>query len=145
MKKNGKIILFSVLGLTALALLLKPKKAGSVIPSRPDLDGSGQGGQGGGSGQVSGLNYASLANKLFDAFNGFGTREEDVYSVFKMLKTDGDYSALKAAYGNRRITDIYYISYFDGDLPATIKHELDTKELAELNNILAFNNLSVRI
>jgi hypothetical protein len=144
MKKNGKIILFSVLGLTALALLLKPKKAGSVIPS-PDL-GGGTGGGGNGNSQVtSGLNYASLANKLFDAFNGFGTREEDVYSVFKMLKTDGDYSALKAAYGNRRITDIYYISYFDGDLPATIKHELDTKELAELNNILAFNNLSVRI
>lgn len=139
MKKRSKIILFSVLGLTALALLLKPKKAGSVIPSRP----TGSGGQ---AGQVpSGLNYASLANKLFDAFDGYGTNEDSVYSVFKMLKTDGDYAALKEAYGVRRITDIFYVSSFDGDLPATIKHEMDTKEIAELNNIMAFNNLSVRV
>lgn len=139
MKKNNKIILFSVLGLTAIILLLKPKKAGSVIPSRPTGGGSG-------GGQVpSGLNYASLANKLFDAFDGYGTNEDSVYSVFKMLKTDGDYAALKEAYGVRRITDIFYISSFDGDLPATIKHEMDTKEIAELNNIMAFNNLSVRV
>lgn len=141
MKKRSKIILFSVLGLTALALLLKPKKAGSVIPSRPTGGSSGSGG-----GQVpSGLNYASLANKLFDAFDGMGTDENSVYSVFKMLKTDGDYAALKEAYGVRRITDVFYVSSFDGDLPATIKHEMDTKEIAELNNILAFNNLSVRV
>jgi hypothetical protein len=142
MKKQHKLILFSVLGITALALLLKPKKSGAVIPSRPIPD---SGSSSNIDGQLSGLNYSSLANKLFEAFNGYGTNEKVVKDVFKMLKTDADYAALKDAYGIRKITNIYFLSFFEGDLPATIKEEMDAIEIADLNNILAFNNLTVRV
>lgn len=143
MKKRNKIILFSVLGLTALALLLKPKKTAA----QPSDSGTGGGGNvsSGGSGTTSGLDFRSLANQLFDAMDGYGTSNAVIKDIFKQIKTDADYDALKSAYGVREKSSGFgniFVSNFEGDLPASLKDEMSKSEIAELNQILTSNRIS---
>lgn len=142
MKKRNKIILFSVLGLTALALLLKPKKT-AAQPS--DSTGGGGGNVSGGGGTTSGLDFRSLANQLFDAMDGYGTSNAVIKDIFKQIKTDADYDALKSAYGVREKSSGFgniFVSNFEGDLPASLKDEMSKSEIAELNQILTSNRIS---
>lgn len=91
------------------------------------------------------LDFRSLANQLFDSFDGYGTDNDVVRRVFKMLKTDGDYDALKAAYGVREVSSgrfNIFVSDFEGDLPSTLRSELSAKEVAEINQILTSNRIS---
>lgn len=144
--RNGIITAAVVLvaALAAFKLLKKPKSSGN--------EGGGGGNQGGGGGNQGGggrpnpsLDFRSLANRLFDAFDGYGTSNSEVKEIIKLLKSNADYDALKAAYGVREVSSgrgNIFQPNFEGDLPSTIHDEMSNSEIAELNQIMTSNGLS---
>lgn len=134
-----------VAGLAAYKLLSGKK-------GKSDDTGGGGGNSGGGGGNTGGggtpnpsLDFRSLANQLFDAFDGYGTSVSKVKEIFKLLKSNADYDALKAAYGVREVSSgrwNVFQSNFEGDLPATLRDELDSDEVSEINQILTSNGIS---
>jgi hypothetical protein len=91
------------------------------------------------------MDYRSLSNQIFDAVNGYGTDEEKIKRIFKMLKTDSDFDALKDAYGVRQVSSgrgNFFVSNYEGDLVSTLRDEMDDSEIAELNQILTSNRIS---
>jgi len=71
--------------------------------------------------------YKQFANKLYVAFDGMGTDENAVYSVFGQMNNDLDIIKLNTAFGIKEETD----------LTGWILSELSSSELMKLNNILA--------
>ena len=148
-KKTQRGIITAAVVLVAVAVAMKfilPKKSmgGSIADNNTGGGNSGGGNSGGGLVNAN-LDYRSLANQLFDAFDGYGTAENKVKEIFKLLKSNADYDSLKAAYGVREVSSgtwNIFQSNFEGDLPATVKHELDDSELAEVNQILASNGIT---
>lgn len=140
MKKNIKgILVVAVVGVGALLAMKLFKKAKPSVST---------GGSGVLSPNTSNLDFRSLANQLFDAFDGFGTSNDSVLDIFRMLRTDADFDALKAAYGVREISSgrgNIFSSNFEGDLQSTVRDEMTSKEIQSINDILASNNLSRRI
>ena len=149
-KKTQRGIITAAVVLVAVAVAMK-----FILPKKSMGGGNNSGGGNAGGGNTGGfspvntnLDYRSLANQLFDAFDGYGTSEEKVKEIFKLLKSNNDYNALKAAYGVREVSSgrfNIFQSNFEGDLPATINDELDSDELTELNKILASNGLTITI
>lgn len=142
MKKNIKgILVVAVVGVGALLAMKLFKKA------KPSVS-TGGSGTVGGVANTSSLDFRSLSNQLFDAFDGYGTSNDSVLDIFRMLKTDADFDALKAAYGVREISSgrgNIFSSNFEGDLQSTVRDEMTSKEIQSINDILASNNLSRRI
>lgn len=142
MKKNIKgLLVVAVVGvgaLVAMKLFKKPKP--SVY--------TGGGSDAGSPATTPSLDFRSLANQLFDAFDGYGTANDSVLDIFRMLKTDADFDALKAAYGVREISSgrgNIFSSNFEGDLPSTVRDEMSSKQIQSINDILASNNITRRI
>ena len=78
-----------------------------------------------------------------NAMGGLGTEEQDIYAVFSRMKNDLDFTELYKQFG----TEIYGVSpvrYLYLDLGQWINEELDKKELANLNKILADNNITYK-
>lgn len=91
--------------------------------------------------------FESFSETLRDAFDGWGTSEDNIFSVFNSLKNDADVYKLISVYGTRG----YYgtlENFFGGDvnrtLPAALASELDTTELKTLNAILAKKGIAFR-
>jgi hypothetical protein len=89
-KKTQRGIITAAVVLVAVAVAMKfilPKKS---MSSGGDISGGGNAGGGGntgGGGLVNtNLDYRSLANQLFDAFDGYGTANDKVKEIFKLLK-----------------------------------------------------------
>lgn len=141
MKKNIKgILVVAVVGVGALLAMKLFKKAKPSVSTGV--------GTSGGFASTSSLDFRSLANQLFDAFDGYGTSNDSVLDIFRMLRTDADFDALKAAYGVREISSgrgNIFSSNFEGDLQSTVRDEMTSKEIQSINDILASNNLSRRI
>lgn len=87
--------------------------------------------------------YKSFAQTLKNAMGGMGTDEDEMYKVFSKMKNDLDVSELYKQFG----TAIYAVSavrYLYLDLGQWINQELNKKELAKLNKILADNNITYK-
>ena len=90
----------------------------------------------------------AYANKLFTAMDGYGTDEEAIYEVFRRIKSDCDYVALNAAYGNgREISSGSWSleSDFKGNLTAALASELSSDERKRVNAILKSNKVNYTI
>lgn len=141
-KLQKGIITAAVVVVAALVVsrLLKPKSGAGVSSGGGDT----QGGEG--STQVStNLDFRSLANQIFDACDGYGTSANKIKEIFKLLKSNADYDALKSAYGVREVSSgagNIFVSNFEGDLAATLRDELRSGQLEELNQILTSNGIS---
>ena len=139
MNKKNMIIGVAVLigGFVVYKLISKPK---ATLPSNND----GGGTDGGivvsdGSTPSKGLNYLDLSNSLFDAFDGYGTDNTAVYDTFGKLKNEADMLYLIKAYGIRTISSgrgNFFVKDYTGDLFGSIKSEMDTSEIATINQIL---------
>ena len=144
-KKTQRGIITAAIVLVAVAVSMKfilPKKSKGGDISGGDNSVGGGVKTGGGERN---LDYRNLANQLFDSFDGYGTNNTKVKEIFYLLKSNADYNALKSAYGVREISSGFlniFQSNFEGDLPSTINHELDSDELSELNKILASNGIT---
>lgn len=144
-KLQRGIITAAVVVVAALVAfkLLKPKSDNGG--NQGDEGNSGGGGNSGGSQTSSNLDFRSLANQLFDAFDGYGTSVSKVKEVFKLLKSNADYDALKSAYGVREVSSgnfNVFVPNFEGDLSATLRDELDSDEVTKVNQILTSNGIS---
>lgn len=88
-------------------------------------------------------NYKSDAEVLLNAMGRLGTDEDSIYRVFSKMNNDLDVSELFKQFG----THLYAISPVNFqylDLNGWISEELDNKEIAKLNQILANNNITYK-
>jgi len=126
MKNKGLVTTLVVVGLGVAAYFLFLRKKD---------DGNG----GGGGGETSDLDFLSMANKIFDAMDGYGTGNGTIETELKKLKSRADWDALVEAYGTRTIssgTGNIFQSDFTGTLPEALNDELDNSELTRANEIL---------
>lgn len=83
------------------------------------------------------LNFSQMARRIYDATNGFGTDEDEIYSVLEMLQTQADYTRLSQVW-----TELYdemgfwYNLEARSTLPGTLQSELNKKELSRARTIL---------
>lgn len=85
----------------------------------------------------SSLDYAGLAKKLYDAFNGCGTSNDVWRNVLTQLSNQSDWDNLSAAYGTKRLT-CWATAWQNGDydLAGSFNNELSSSELTQANTIL---------
>lgn len=149
--KNGIITVgvIAVLGLVGYKFLKKPKgipepeyvdpnvdpnRGGGVTPPNPSTS--------------SNIDAAQLANDLFDAFDGYGTKNDVVTDTFSALQTDADFNALVAAYATRTVSSGFgnvFVSDFSGGLIATLKKECNSSERQAINQMLSEKGITKRI
>lgn len=133
MKNKTILAVIGVGGLALAAYLIfrKTKSSGNEITP---YDGSS--GSSGIFPVIGGLDYAGMADKIHEAMDGYGTWENTIENEITKLRNKSDWDALVAAYGNRKISSGFgniFQSDFVGNLPASLKDELDGTELASLN------------
>lgn len=89
---------------------------------------------------------AQLANQIHSALNGYGTDENAVYRAFLQVKNDLDVVNLTKAYGIRKLSSGNWnpTKDFEGTLGQSLTEELDPKEMAALNMILAKKGIKYR-
>jgi len=95
-----------------------------------------------------GLNFMRMADRLYDAFDGYGTKNSVVTDVFSQLKNDADFDALKQAYGIRTVSSgdfNFFVKDFKGDLQQTIHDEMTDDQINKLNQIISSNGISRKI
>ena len=112
--------------------------------------GKGGGGNGGGGSQPpkddTSLPYAALSDDLFNAMNGYGTDESKIYEVLRLLKNKSQWDSLVNTYGVRKLSSgrgNVFNSDFNGNLPNSLKNELDSSELKTANSILSQIGVSI--
>lgn len=77
--------------------------------------------------------YATFADQLYAAMDGWGTDEESIYNVMYKIKNDVDYMKLVEAFGVRD----------SESLSEWISGDCNTKEINEINSILKNNGVSM--
>jgi hypothetical protein len=89
----------------------------------------------------------ALANKLFQAMDGYGTDENSILSAFYSLRNNADFLALIAAFGTREISSGSWNpeANFNGTLTAALANELDIDYIIKLNNILKAKKIIYRV
>ena len=96
---------------------------------------------------LSSASLSSKANKIFAAMDGYGTDEEAIISVFRSLKTDGDFIGLQKAFGIRTIDSGYLnpTPNFKGTLNAAITDEVSNYYKQRINKILTDKKIKYRV
>ena len=84
--------------------------------------------------------YSNLADAIEQACLGFGTDEQIIYQVFSKMNNDLDVAKLIVAYGTRRIEFTLEM----GTLAQVLVSELDSSEIANVNNILSKKGITYR-
>lgn len=86
--------------------------------------------------------YNQLADRIEAAGkSGYGTDEEAIYSVFRLLKKDIDYLKLVQAFGTRRLE----FSTIYANLGGFLSSELSASEIDKVNQIMESKGLTARI
>lgn len=82
--------------------------------------------------------YNSWANALFIAMDGFGSDENSIYNIFKLLKNNADLLQLIKAFGIREISSGKFNPEpnVKGTLIQCITSELNAYEISKINSIL---------
>ena len=89
---------------------------------------------------------AQIANQIHSALNGYGSDESGVYRAFAQVKNDLDVVNLTKAYGIRKLSSGNWnpAPDFEGTLGQSLTEELDAKEVAALNMLLAKKGIKYR-
>lgn len=85
--------------------------------------------------------YNGYVSTLLSAFNGWGTRNYQVYGVFDKMKNKADVLQLIIAYDIQTIKGTWPQTDFKSDLPGAIADEMDSIEIWSLNKILKNNGV----
>jgi hypothetical protein len=90
--------------------------------------------------------YYAWSNRLESTMFDWGTNEDSLYSVFRSLKNNADFIALKEAFGMRTYTGGIVPGFFYGkySLDQWIEEELNPEEIALVNNILSSKGITYR-
>jgi hypothetical protein len=142
--KNGLIVTTLILGVGYFLY----KKLRSSTPSNAEID-SQIGGNTGVNPSLSEDKMKELANKMFAAFNGFGTDvngNNGLINLFAAIKNNDDLMGVIAAYGIREISSGSWnpLSNFKGNLPETIADELSDSEITKINSVLVKSGVTIR-
>jgi hypothetical protein len=133
--KNGLIVL-AVVALGGYFIYKNMKKTDNGGGGGGNTGGSGTGG-GTTTGGVSNLNFTQMADDLFNAFNGWGTRNTVVFSTLLMLNNQADFDKLVEVYGVRKVSSgsgNIFANDFNGGLVETIKDEMSSSEIQKIND-----------
>jgi hypothetical protein len=116
------------------------KELDSVAQATADLTKAGQ------KPTLDSFKLAQIANQIHSALNGYGTDENGVYRAFTNVKTDLDVVNLTKAYGIRKLSSGNWnpAPDFEGTLGQSLTEELDPKEMAALNNLIAKKGIKYR-
>ncbi len=139
-----------ILAVAGIAILIfrKPKNTTSPNPFDP-TGGGGNSGGGGGAIPPTSLNYSEIADNLFNIFDGYGTVGTGANAVVEelnKLRTRQDWEKLVQAYGTRTVSSGWgniFQSNFTGTLPECLRDELDSSELADVNQELSRIGVSI--
>ena len=114
--------------------------SGVVVPN-PDL-----GGTIGTAPTMNEAKFKEIADKIFNAFEGYGTDTKEINNQFALLKNNDDVMSLVAAYGIREISSGKYnpLPDFSGNLPKALANELSQSEISDLNSILVKSGITIR-
>ena len=90
--------------------------------------------------------FKEIADKIFNAFEGYGTDTTTIKNQFALLKNNDDLMGLVAAYGIREISSGSYnpLPDFTGNLPEAIGNELSQSQISDLNSILVKSGITIR-
>ncbi len=149
MNKNvkGAIVVGVVLALGYIAYkkLNKPNNANKKRNGGNEGGGNeGGGNEGGGNEGGVDTDFYAMADELFDAFDGYGTKNSVVMGVMERLTKQSDWVSLQNAYGSRKVssgTGNIFVSDFTGNLKSTLNNELSTNELKKVTSILSSNGI----
>jgi len=142
--KNGLIV--TAIFLAAGYFLYKKFKNSS--PSNAEID-SQLGGSSGVNPTLSEEKLKDLADKIFVAFNGYGTDlngTNGLINQFSLLRNNDDLMALIAAYGIREVDGGMWnpLPNFKGNLVQTIGNELSNSEISQINSTMVKSGISIR-
>jgi hypothetical protein len=93
--------------------------------------------------------FKEIADKIFVAFNGYGTDfdgNNGLINQFSLLKNNDDLMGVIAAYGIREVDGGMWnpLPNFKGNLPETIANELSNSEISQINSIIVKSGISIR-
>lgn len=89
--------------------------------------------------------YKSMATKLFDAMDGYGTDEDVIFEQFDKLKNDVDFIKLDKAFGVRTASDNLFGMIEPTDMKGWIRDDLSPALIANLNARLKSNGVTKRL
>jgi hypothetical protein len=89
--------------------------------------------------------YKSFADQIEVAGFGLGTDEEAIYSIFRKLKNNADYLALKQAWGKPTRKTYDWAVPLDYTLSQFLRYELSDSDITKLNNILQSKGITYRV
>jgi hypothetical protein len=81
--------------------------------------------------------YATFASILFSAMDGMGENYSSIKGVISKLKNHDDWDMLVKVYGNKKNTDHWYKTSFQGSLTAWLEDELSSSEHKEIGDMLS--------
>ena len=112
------------------------EQRGEITATQKKLDDEKKAGRGGG---ITDLEAEQIANKLQTAFNGYGTDNKAIYNLFAQIKNDYDLTNVRKFYGIREISSGRgnIAPNFTGTLDQTIVEEMSSKEIQNINLMLA--------
>ena len=142
--KNGLIV--TAIFLAGGYFLYKKLKASS--PSNAEIVAE-LGGTAGVNPTLSEEKLKDLADKIFVAFNGYGTDlngTNGLINQFSLLRNNDDLMALIAAYGIREVDGGMWnpLPNFKGNLVQTIGNELSNSEISQINSTMVKSGISIR-
>ena len=90
--------------------------------------------------------FKEIADKIFDAFEGYGTDAKEINNQFALLKNNDDVMSLIVAYGVREVSSGSYnpLPDFTGNLPEVLANELSQSEISDLNSVLVKSGITIR-
>lgn len=90
--------------------------------------------------------FKEIADKIFNAFDGYGTDAKTINNQFALLKNNDDVMSLIVAYGVREVSSGKYnpLPDFTGNLPEALADELSQSEISDLNSILVKGGITIR-
>ena len=91
--------------------------------------------------------FYAFANRLEQAMFDIGTDEDAIFQVFGSLNNNADFLALKSAFGVRNYTGGFVPGFLSDDLSLDgwLQQELDSSEIAQINNSLANKGITYKI
>ena len=92
------------------------------------------------------LPYKLMADELFESMNGYGTSESKIYNILNRLQKNTDWNTLVTAYGTRKLSSgagNIFVKDFNGNLPDSLRNELDNSEIKAVNQILSKIGVSI--
>jgi len=91
----------------------------------------------------------SLANKIWTAMDGYGTRDYDLKQAFKKIKNNADFSGVQSAYGTKTLQPGHgvgwFVSSFRGTMVQCVQDDASSSTIDDINKTLKSNGVKYSI